>query len=393
MSLTNESSIKIQKYQYFIWNQLELLIDPPKTTNIEVDQCFDDDFSILDEKTALEKLNSLKSHIEEKRHELNITDFEFHATFHGPREIMKFQIMDVIAEREAQLKAFDEFFQKDSNLKIFEDQNLCPEQIKSIVMKTLFQQLKIMFFKDKNVEKILFEHKYKIIFFLWSLGNTFISINNSILALRDTNQRFREILTTEKVYFSTHLSNIEYWLGEALEVLQLDDEQFTLEKYNKFQTYLLKFLEGISSLMEYVKIIWVKCYKENQNLEKEKENLKVKLWCSATNLLIHGFGYMMNKEVLNNLAVKLGLGVLGAGFVAGVTVLEFMALSIKRQKKILTELKGMHQELLSWQSEGNRFKLKDLEDTNQESRNNFVSFFRDYKDKCKSFREIFEMEV
>ncbi|CAG8596758.1 3187_t:CDS:2 [Diversispora eburnea] len=369
MALTNESSIKIQKCQHFIWKQLELLIYSPTTTiNVNDDQCPDNNFSILDEKTALEKLNSLKSHIEEKRRELNITDFEFHAAFHGPEEVMKFQMMDVIAERDAQLKAFDEFFQKDcSNPKIFEDQTLCPEQIKSIVMKTLFQQLKIMFFKDKNIDKIVI--------------------------LRETNQRFREILTTEKFYFSTHLSNVEYWLGEALKVLQLDDEQFTLEKYNKFQNVLLQFLEGISRLMEYVQIIWIKCKKETKNLEKGKENLKIKLWCNAVNLVIYCTGYMMNKEFLNNFAVKLGLAVVGTGFVTGVTILEFMTLSIERQEKILTELKGMHKELLSWKSEGEKFKLKDFEDINQESRNDFVAFFRDYKDKCKSFRKTFEMEV
>lgn len=53
----------------------------------------------------------------------------------------------------------------------------------------------------------------------------------------------------------------------------------------------------------------------------------------------------------------------------------------------------MHGELLGWQSEGERFRLKDYEDMDRESRNDFIAFFRDYKDKSKAFREIFDMEV
>lgn len=156
LSTSDERSIKIQKFRNFIWEQLELWVSPKKPTDAEQDSG-EEDFQIFDEETALEKLNTLKLHVEEKRRELDISDFEFHSTFYGPREELKFQPIDVISERDAQAACLDDLC--DNGLKNieFDGLNVCPNQIKSIVTKILFQLLKSVFFENKNINKVVSE--------------------------------------------------------------------------------------------------------------------------------------------------------------------------------------------------------------------------------------------
>ncbi|RHZ61639.1 hypothetical protein Glove_346g20 [Diversispora epigaea] len=196
-----------------------------------------------------------------------------------------------------------------------------------------------------------------------------------------TDPIFREFLASDKRYFTEYFGNLDYWITELL-------INFNESKYDKYEKFLNKFIEGIKEPLKLISFLLTKCDQEIQTHQIRYAKFVGKLSTSGYIVGVIGFLYLLRFVISRRFTSHetyagggLAIG-LALSYVVKHKSNRNLRSTLETQESIKIALKILEGELKNWESNGHNYKQKG--DNNEK-----VKFFTYVKKQLNELTEDF----
>ncbi|CAG8541816.1 9245_t:CDS:10 [Acaulospora morrowiae] len=232
----------------------------------------DNEYPEIDEEGLINELKNLAEQVKSERKEIDDAKLNYLFYFAFEKKDTSVNLYDIKDEFFSQLNIV-QFFPKSDDSNDISDL----KEAKNALCFTILSYLQ-KFLDEKLKKKLITDPRFRLAITLWNLINTMRTIHKSYQVLKESDEKFREILKEKKYIFLKYLNNMELWLVNMLKVLEEDLDE---AQYNKFQTRLVNFLIAAEGLVETIKITTLEYNSAIEALQVQEKKSTTAWWLSA----------------------------------------------------------------------------------------------------------------
>ncbi|CAG8475846.1 7010_t:CDS:10, partial [Funneliformis caledonium] len=259
-------------------------------------------------------------------------------------------------------------------------------RLKYRLIRNIFKKLASLI-KNNNLKSMLLENRFvpdfhfNIILNLWTLIESFKVINKTCEVLRDSDEKFKNILAVESSNFKTYLEHVDILILNILTIL-------ANEQYDLLQSRLSIFIKAIEDLMKLIELISVKCNEHLKEIESEEQVAKRKallhLGIAAVEV-IYGFSMYRSRSTVQRITEGAIFVANGFAFGKSFAAKQQFVEAINQQSNTLRRLHELHATFTQMSNQGKRLVLDLSGEEMSYQRETLIEEFVEFRIQCKNF--------